>query len=88
MLGNKASDYIDETTQERWFSAYVGMCVRAPDQPAGAIALSWVLRNPAISSAFFGTTRMSHLLDNLGSSGRIMSDDLLRKIADAQSSFS
>jgi aryl-alcohol dehydrogenase-like predicted oxidoreductase len=59
-----------------------------PGQPAGAIALSWVLRNPAISSAFFGTTRMSHLLDNLGSSGRILSDDLLRKIADAQSSFS
>jgi aryl-alcohol dehydrogenase-like predicted oxidoreductase len=59
-----------------------------PGQSGGAIALSWVLRNPAISSAFFGTTRMAHLLDNLGSSGRIMSDDVLRKIADAQSSFS
>jgi aryl-alcohol dehydrogenase-like predicted oxidoreductase len=59
-----------------------------PGQSSGAIALSWALRNPAISSAFFGTTRMSHLLDNLGSSGRIMGDDVLRKIADAQSSFS
>jgi hypothetical protein len=28
VLGDKTSDYIDETTQERWFSAYVGMCVR------------------------------------------------------------
>jgi aryl-alcohol dehydrogenase-like predicted oxidoreductase len=59
-----------------------------PGQSSGAIALSWALRNPAISSAFFGTTRMSHLLDNLDSSGRILSDDLVRKIADAQSSFS
>ena len=56
-------------------------------QSGGEIALAWVLRNPAISCAVIGTTRMAHLLDNIRASGKILSDDLLRKIARAQSSF-
>ena len=55
--------------------------------PAGAVALAWVLRNPHVSSAFFGTTHTAHLLDNLQASGKTMGDDMLGRIADAQSAF-
>ncbi|MEA2944562.1 MAG: hypothetical protein QOD09_5091 [Bradyrhizobium sp.] len=51
------------------------------------IALAWVLRKPAISSAVVGTTRMPHLLANLRASGATIDDDLLRKITRAQSNF-
>jgi aryl-alcohol dehydrogenase-like predicted oxidoreductase len=53
----------------------------------GEIALAWVLRNPDVSCAVIGTTRMVHLLDNLRASGKVISEDVLRKIAVAQSSF-
>ncbi|HEV7602233.1 MAG TPA: aldo/keto reductase [Bradyrhizobium sp.] len=51
------------------------------------IALAWVLRNPEISSAVLGTTRMPHLLANLRVSGRSIDDDLLQKISKAQLNF-
>ena len=58
------------------------------DGTGGEIALAWVLRNPDVSCAVLGTTRMAHLLDNLRASGKIISADVLQKIAVAQSSFS
>lgn len=53
----------------------------------GEIALAWVLRNPEISCAVLGTTRMPHLLTNLRASGRIVDDELLQKISQAQLDF-
>jgi aryl-alcohol dehydrogenase-like predicted oxidoreductase len=58
------------------------------DGTGGEIALAWVLRNPDVSCAVLGTTRMAHLLDNLRASGKIISADVLHQIAVAQSSFS
>jgi aryl-alcohol dehydrogenase-like predicted oxidoreductase len=58
------------------------------DRPTGGeIALAWVLRRPEISCAVLGTTRMSHLTDNLRASGEILDDGMLRKISIAQSRF-
>jgi len=54
---------------------------------AAEIALAWVLRNPGISSAMIGTTRMRHLLANLRASGETIGDDLLEKIRKAQLNF-
>ncbi len=54
---------------------------------AAEIALAWVLRKPEISSATFGTTRMSHLLANLRASGATIDDELLQKISRAQLNF-
>ncbi len=48
---------------------------------AGEIALAWVLANPAISCAVFGTTRQPHLLSCLHASGRTLSAGLLTRIA-------
>ncbi len=50
---------------------------------AGAIALAWVLANPAISCAVFGTTRLPHLLAAVDASGRDLDSALLRKIEHA-----
>jgi 1-deoxyxylulose-5-phosphate synthase len=56
--------------------------------PTGSeIALAWVLRKPEISCAVVGTTRLSHLLDNLRASGTHLAGDLLEKISLAQSRF-
>jgi aryl-alcohol dehydrogenase-like predicted oxidoreductase len=49
--------------------------------------LAWVLQNPDVSCAVIGTTRMAHLLDNLRASGRVLGEDVARKITAAQSSF-
>ena len=58
------------------------------DKPTGGeIALAWVLRKPEISCAVLGTTRMSHLMDNLRASGEILDDAMLQKISLAQSHF-
>ena len=40
-----------------------------PGWTGGQIALAWVLRNPSISCAVLGTTRMEHLRENLQASG-------------------
>ena len=53
----------------------------------GEIALAWVLRKPEISCAVLGTTRMPHLLANLRASGRIIDDEILQKISQAQLNF-
>lgn len=53
----------------------------------GEIALAWVLRKPEISCAVVGTTRMPHLLANLGASGKAIGDELLQRITRAQRNF-
>jgi aryl-alcohol dehydrogenase-like predicted oxidoreductase len=47
---------------------------------AGEIALAWVLRNPDISCAVFGTTRLRHLLSILNASGRTLDEGLSTRI--------
>lgn len=50
---------------------------------AGEIAMAWVLANPNISSAVFGTTRLPHLFAVLNASGRRLDSSILGKLARA-----
>jgi len=50
------------------------------DWTATEIALAWVLANPDVSCAVFGTTRLPHLLSLLHTSGRTLSQSLLARI--------
>jgi aryl-alcohol dehydrogenase-like predicted oxidoreductase len=52
----------------------------AKDRTAGEIAMAWVLANPNISCAVFGTTRLPHLVSILNASGRPLDSDLLARI--------
>jgi aryl-alcohol dehydrogenase-like predicted oxidoreductase len=54
---------------------------------AAEIALAWVLRRAEIGCAVLGTTRMSHLSENLRASGRTIGYELLQKISRAQLDF-
>jgi aryl-alcohol dehydrogenase-like predicted oxidoreductase len=47
---------------------------------ATQIALAWTLRNPAISSAVFGTTRLEHLHENLQASQLELPAELLERL--------
>jgi 1-deoxyxylulose-5-phosphate synthase len=55
----------------------------AKDRTAGEIAMGWVLANPDISCAVFGTTRLPHLLSTLSASGKPLDADLLARIEHA-----
>lgn len=50
---------------------------------AGAIALAWVLANPHVSCAVFGTTRLPHLLAVVEASGRHLDSELVARIEHA-----
>jgi len=50
---------------------------------AGAIALAWVLANPLVSCAVFGTTRLPHLLAAIAASSRRLDGKLMAKIEEA-----
>jgi aryl-alcohol dehydrogenase-like predicted oxidoreductase len=50
---------------------------------AGGIALAWVLANPQVSCAVFGTTRLTHLLDLVKVPGRKLDSELLARIEQA-----
>jgi 1-deoxyxylulose-5-phosphate synthase len=54
-----------------------------PGWSAAEIALAWVLANPNVSCAVFGTTRLPHLLFVMRASGRILDDSLSTRIARA-----
>jgi aryl-alcohol dehydrogenase-like predicted oxidoreductase len=43
-----------------------------PDMTGAQAALAYVLANPGVSSAIVGTTRMTHLLENLTAPGRVL----------------
>jgi len=47
---------------------------------AGEIALAWVLADPDVSCAVFGTTRLPHLVAILKTSGRTLDADILARI--------
>ena len=50
--------------------ARLGFLNHLPDMTGAQAALAYVLGDANVSSAVTGTTRMAHLLDNLGASGR------------------
>jgi 1-deoxyxylulose-5-phosphate synthase len=51
-----------------------------PGWTAGGIAMAWVLANPKISCAVFGTTRMPHLLAAIAVSGKSLDGGLMTRI--------
>lgn len=51
-----------------------------PDMSASQAALAYVLADPNVSCAVVGTTRMSHLLENLAASGMSLSAETLSRI--------
>jgi aryl-alcohol dehydrogenase-like predicted oxidoreductase len=54
------------------------------DEMSGAqAALAYVLAHPGVSCAVMGTTRMSHLLENLAASGRLLRPETLAQITEA-----
>ena len=55
-----------------------------PDMSGAQAALAYVLANPDVSSAVTGTTRMAHLLENLGASGLALSPQTAARLAAAQ----
>jgi aryl-alcohol dehydrogenase-like predicted oxidoreductase len=61
-------------------SEYFRFINEEKDWTGAEIALAWVLANPDISCAVFGTTRLPHLLSLLRTSGRTLSADLLTRI--------
>lgn len=54
-----------------------------PGWTAGAIALAWVLANPHVGCAVFGTTRLPHLLAAVAASGRSLDTALMARIEQA-----
>ena len=64
--------------------ARFGFLSHVPDMTASQAALAYVLANPDVSCAVVGTTRMAHLIENLGASGMSLSREVLDRIAQAQ----
>ena len=52
----------------------------AENMSGNQIALKYVLDNPYITSAVFGTTSREHLLENVGALDITIPDDILAKI--------
>ena len=57
----------------RWMENVQGMT-------AGQIALSYVLQNSHISCAFFGTTRLQHLQENMAATSLLLSKDIIARL--------
>lgn len=64
--------------------ARFGFLGRLPEMSGAQAALAYVLANPQVSTAVVGTTRMSHLLENIQASGMTLSPEALAAIAQAQ----
>lgn len=64
--------------------ARFGFLSHLPDITGPQAALAYVLANTEVSCAVIGTTRMSHLLENLDASGRVLPDEVMARIAAAQ----
>ena len=64
--------------------ARFGFLSQIPDMTASQAALAYVLANPNVSCAVVGTTRMAHLIENLGASGISLSREVLDRITQAQ----
>ncbi len=61
-----------------------GKCFGSIENMDAQIALAWVLRNPDIGCAVIGTTRLSHLIENVSVSGETIDDRMLVEIGKAQ----
>jgi aryl-alcohol dehydrogenase-like predicted oxidoreductase len=64
--------------------ARFGFLGEIPGMTASQAALAYVLADKNVSCAVVGTTRMSHLLENLEASGRGLSVEVLEQIEQAQ----
>lgn len=64
--------------------ARFGFLGRLNGLSASQAALAYVLADPHVSSAVVGTTRMAHLIDNLGASGVTLSPAVMDQIRRAQ----
>jgi aryl-alcohol dehydrogenase-like predicted oxidoreductase len=81
--------------QDLWYIARAAKSFRSEiwrarkfDRPISPeTALAWVLANKDVSCAVFGTTRMDHLIGNLGASGLELDADTSQMIQRAQSAF-
>jgi hypothetical protein len=58
-----------------------------PGISGGALAMAWVLQNPSVSCAVFGTTRENHLLDNIKASGYRIEPPVLERIKAIHTGF-
>lgn len=64
--------------------ARFGFLSELPDMTASQAALAYVLADANVSCAVVGTTRMAHLVENLGASGRALSLETAARIKRAQ----
>lgn len=64
--------------------ARFGFLSQIPDMTASQAALAYVLSDPNVSCAVVGTTRMAHLIENLGASEMTLSREVRDRIAQAQ----
>jgi len=64
--------------------ARFGFLHRLPGLTGSQAALAYVLANPQVSCAVFGTTRMAHLTENLAASGVVLEAAVLERIRRAQ----
>jgi len=64
--------------------ARFGFLNQVPEMTGAQAALAYVLADPGVSSAVTGTTRMSHLAENLAASGMSLSPETAARIAAAQ----
>lgn len=64
--------------------ARFGFLADTPGMSAAQAALAYVLANPHVASAVVGTTRMSHLLENLAASGMSLPEATAARIRRAQ----
>ena len=64
--------------------ARFGFLSEIPGMTASQAALAYVLADRNVSCAVVGTTRMSHLLENLAASGTRLSDEVLNQVRQAQ----
>lgn len=64
--------------------ARFGFLHRLPGLSGSQAALAYVLANPQVSCAVFGTTRMAHLTENLAASGVVLEAAVLERIRRAQ----
>ncbi len=64
--------------------ARFGFLNRLEGMTGAQAALAYVLADPGVSCAVVGTTRTSHLLENMAASGMTLPPDVARRIARVQ----
>ena len=64
--------------------ARFGFLSQIPGMSGSQAALAYVLADPNVACAVVGTTRLAHLMDNIGASGTKLSRETLDRIGQAQ----